>query len=128
MILAILIAVLLIGGFLVLAVGQRYPTASRWISLLFVGFDFAATLVFWSGKWGRSSMPTEGAWLADLNWNWIPSFGIRLHLAIDGFSLPQIPPARDKAQAVAREGKKRPSPNGAGGEPRLEGIGEQQQH
>ena len=90
MILAILIAVLLIGGFLVLAIGQRYPTAARWLSLLFVTFDFVATIIFWSGKWGRSSMPTEGTWLADLNWNWIPSFGIRFHLAIDGFSLPLI--------------------------------------
>ncbi|NLT67473.1 MAG: NADH-quinone oxidoreductase subunit M [Acidobacteria bacterium] len=89
MILVILIAVLFAGGFLVWGVGRRSPLGARWISLLLLSFNLAVTAVFWVQNHDRTSF-FGGAWLADISWDWIPSLGIRFHLALDGFSLPLV--------------------------------------
>jgi len=40
----------------------------------------------WIANTGRSQAAT-GRWLEECNFNWIPQFGIRFHLALDGLSL-----------------------------------------
>jgi NADH-quinone oxidoreductase subunit M len=41
-----------------------------------------------AGLWiGRASSAEHSQWLDEVDWNWVPSFGIHFHLAVDGLSL-----------------------------------------
>src|ERR1700757_5298943 len=86
MILIVLILILIVGGFASWIAGRRNVSAARWIALASVSADFAATVVTWIVNVGRSPS-APGRWFEECNVNWIPQFGIRLHLAIDGLSL-----------------------------------------
>jgi NADH-quinone oxidoreductase subunit M len=99
MILVTLIAVLFIGALVAWGAGLRSSSAARWISLVAVSFDFVYTVIFWARHY-RSAYTVisftparfsfSRTWLADVNWDWIPSLGIRFHLAVDGLSLPLL--------------------------------------
>jgi NADH-quinone oxidoreductase subunit M len=68
---------ILIGAGLLAAIAARWSgLAARWITLCACAVNFVLVLTLWAQK---SS--------ADLNWDWIPQFGIRFHLALDGLSL-----------------------------------------
>ena len=82
MILFWLIFVLLIAGVAALIASRWSDAAPRWIALIATVADFGLTLSIWL----RPS-PSMNGWLAELNWNWIPRFGIHFHLAMDGLSL-----------------------------------------
>jgi NADH-quinone oxidoreductase subunit M len=86
MILLSLILILLIGGFLSWIVSRHNTMAARWIAVASVGVDFAVTAGTWLSR-TVSSQSGSGRWLTEINLAWIPQFGIRLHLAIDGLSL-----------------------------------------
>ena len=87
MILICLIAILLAGGILAWTAGHWSALAARWIALVSVGADFAIGLVIWiRSESGRSILQHE-AWIRQVDWNWIPEFGIHFHLALDGLSL-----------------------------------------
>ena len=62
--------------------GSRWP---RWISLVGLG----VYLVWALSLWAQAPAPGAGAdvWLAEQDLDWIPQFGIRFHLAVDGLSL-----------------------------------------
>jgi NADH-quinone oxidoreductase subunit M len=77
MILAALILILLGAGILVALAGRWSTAAPRAIALAAVAADFALTLSIW----------VRGALNESLDWPWLPQFGIRFHLAIDGLSL-----------------------------------------
>ncbi|MGH9465906.1 MAG: complex I subunit 4 family protein [Terriglobales bacterium] len=64
------------------------PNAPRWIALIGIAADFFLTLQIWirSGP-GQLQGALRGAWLREVNANWIPQFGIHFHLALDGLSL-----------------------------------------
>jgi NADH-quinone oxidoreductase subunit M len=85
MILFWLIATLLAGGLLAWIAGLRRESLARWVSLLILGAGLIAVLAFWIGHPGPVS--SSGRWLTELNWDWIPRFGIRFHLGWDGLSL-----------------------------------------
>ncbi len=86
-----LIAVLLIGGFLAWLVGRWSPAASRWISLAALAVDLVLTVALWARGPGTAIAPGGSpAWTAELQWQWIPAFGISFHLALDGLSLLMI--------------------------------------
>ena len=87
MILLWLIVVLLVGGLLAWAVARWSALASRWISLIAVSVDFVIGIMIWICSAGRVNLLHEQAWLQQLDWSWIPSFGIHFHLALDGLSL-----------------------------------------
>jgi NADH-quinone oxidoreductase subunit M len=53
----------------------------RWISLIALGLDLALAAQLWF------SSASTGSWLAEVEWAWVPSFGIHFHLAVDGLSL-----------------------------------------
>ncbi len=86
MMLLSLVLILLAGGIASWIVARRSVTAARWIALASVGVDFAVTIGVWIASAGRSTSPA-GRWFEECNFDWIPQFGIRLHLAIDGLSL-----------------------------------------
>ena len=87
MILLVLILVLLGGGILAAALARVNRNAPRWISLGAVIADFAIGLSIWVTHYGQFSFLHHGRWMDELDWTWIPRFGIHFHLAIDGLSL-----------------------------------------
>ena len=86
MMLLILILILMVGGIASWIVASRNATTARWIALLSICIDFIATLAIWIANAGHAA-PTSQRWFEECNFQWIPQFGIRLHLAIDGLSL-----------------------------------------
>jgi NADH-quinone oxidoreductase subunit M len=87
MILLAFILILLGGGVLAAACGKLGRNVPRWIALGTVTADFALGLGFWVRHYQQVSLLHQGRWLDQLNWSWIPRFGIHFHLAIDGLSL-----------------------------------------
>lgn len=85
MILASLILIPAVGG-LFAWYAERWGNAwPRWISLVAMVVALGLGLWIWIA-------PADGAihagdWLAQTQWQWIPRFGITVHLAIDGISL-----------------------------------------
>jgi len=78
MILAWLIFIPIIAGLLSWWLGRWHSLWPRWLALLAIIADLLLTLI---------ELNNGGPWLAQLDWPWIPSFGIRFHLAMDGISL-----------------------------------------
>jgi NADH-quinone oxidoreductase subunit M len=87
MILLWLIVILLAGGVLAWIAGHWSAPASRWIALLAVCTDFALGLAIWVQSASRVSLLEPQAWIRQVEWNWMPEFGIHFHLALDGLSL-----------------------------------------
>jgi NADH-quinone oxidoreductase subunit M len=83
MILFWIIVILLAGGVLAWAAAVVSPTLSRWTALLVLLSDFVITLVLWIRNAGASS----DTWFEQMDWAWVPDFGIHFHLAVDGLSL-----------------------------------------
>jgi NADH-quinone oxidoreductase subunit M len=90
MVLLGLIVILLLGGLLAWAAGRWSASASRWISLIALSADFVIGLVIWIRSAGHVDLLRQQDWLRELDWNWIPTFGIHFHLALDGLSLPLL--------------------------------------
>jgi NADH-quinone oxidoreductase subunit M len=82
MILIYLIVILLTGAFLSWFTGKSNPVWSRIISLAALSIDLIIIILF-----VLQSSPAEKDWLIDIKFNWIPQFGIGIHLALDGLSL-----------------------------------------
>ncbi len=86
--LAALILIFVVGGILAVAVERWHPDAPRWISLLATLLGLALSLWLWWQPVGASALqPGDHPWLTQMSPVWIPRFGIRLHLALDGVSL-----------------------------------------
>jgi NADH-quinone oxidoreductase subunit M len=83
MILLYLIIILLIGGILAWITGKRNPLLARIISIIALLIDLVLTFSIYLNQ----ETTGDGKWLIDYRTEWIPSFGISLHLAIDGLSL-----------------------------------------
>ncbi len=84
MILAWLIIILVVGGLLAWLAAGLDDAWPRWISLGALVIDLCWTIVIWILPRGG------GPWLAEVSWPWIPSLGVRFHLAMDGLSLPLV--------------------------------------
>ncbi len=87
MILLWLIVILLVGGALAWAAARWSYLLSRWIALTAVTLDFALTLWLWVRHFHQTDLPPHSSWLEQINWNWISSWGVQFHLAMDGLSL-----------------------------------------
>jgi NADH-quinone oxidoreductase subunit M len=83
MILIWLIGILLVAGILAWLTARWSAQLPRWISLIAIGADLVLAARIWVA---RASSATE-LWLDEVDWNWVPSFGIHFHLAVDGLSL-----------------------------------------
>jgi NADH-quinone oxidoreductase subunit M len=82
MVLLFLILILMIGGIASWWVALHNTTAARWVALLSICVDFVATISIWFTNTGHAQR-----WFEECNLQWIPQFGIRIHLAIDGLSM-----------------------------------------
>lgn len=83
MILIWLIAILLIAGPLAWMAARWSTQAARWIALAAVLIDLVLGLSIWIAR----GFTPSGRWIEEVNWSWMPGFGIRFHLALDGLSL-----------------------------------------
>ncbi|WP_316818212.1 NADH-quinone oxidoreductase subunit M [Pedobacter nyackensis] len=87
MILVWLIGLLMGGGLLALILGRWNKTLPRWITLYTLLTGFIGLISFWIEHYNTISIQTASPWLEEFQHEWIPSFGISFHLAIDGLSL-----------------------------------------
>ncbi|MFL6447919.1 MAG: NuoM family protein [Bryobacteraceae bacterium] len=77
-----LILIPLLGGILSLIVARWSSRAARWVAIAATGTALAVTVSLWVAS-ANSASP----WLYEWDQAWIPQFGIRFHLAMDGLSL-----------------------------------------
>lgn len=87
MILGWLILICLAGGLLAWLSERRGPQWPRWIALGALTLDLVLALAFWLRHREVGVLSGASGWMTELSWPWIPRFGIRLHLAVDGLSL-----------------------------------------
>jgi NADH-quinone oxidoreductase subunit M len=85
MILIYLIVILLAGSFLSLITGKSNSLWPRIISLVALSIDLIIIFLCVS----HSSL-SDKDWLINIQLDWIPAFGISLHLALDGLSLAML--------------------------------------
>lgn len=83
MILVWMIAILLISGILCWFIARWNPVLAKWIALLSVVADLGIiSYLCW-----QYNVSTIDSWFIDYRVDWIPSFGISFHVAMDGLSL-----------------------------------------
>jgi NADH-quinone oxidoreductase subunit M len=87
MILFWLLVILVVGGVLAWLAGRLNDALPRWIALVASALELALVVALWVGAPAPIALAPHGAWLAQLQWTWIPRFGISFHLAMDGLSL-----------------------------------------
>jgi NADH-quinone oxidoreductase subunit M len=87
MILLWLMVILLIAGLLAWVGALWSRSLARWIALGAVTLDFAVALWLWARHFRQMDLLPHSAWLEQVDWSWIPSWGVRFHLAMDGLSL-----------------------------------------
>lgn len=83
MILVAVIVILLVAGLLAWISSRWSTELPRWISLAAAVVD----LILTGRIWFASASSGPDGWLEEVKWNWIPGFGIHVHLAMDGLSL-----------------------------------------
>jgi len=83
MTLIFLIGFLLGGGILAVVSARWSPLLPRWISLAAIGVDLVLAVRIWAGRPSAAVSP----WYDEVDWRWIPGFGVHFHLAVDGLSL-----------------------------------------
>ena len=87
MILVWLIVILLVAGILAGVAGRVSTLWPRVISLVAVGIDFVITLALWAENSSRVKLLPQSDWFKQVDWAWVPQYGIHFHLAMDGLSL-----------------------------------------
>jgi len=87
MMLILLIAIPLTGGVMAWLLGRRNQRWPRWISLGALLIDMILALALWGRYFDWVNLPGNGAWLTEVNIEWIPQLGISVHLGMDGLSL-----------------------------------------
>ncbi|MGN7885538.1 NADH-quinone oxidoreductase subunit M [Dyadobacter endophyticus] len=84
MMLVLLITVLMAGAVVAVLAGEWNRNFPRWIALVACVIGLLLVITLWAGT-GHSVADSQ--WLMDYRKEWIPSFGITFHLAVDGLSL-----------------------------------------
>lgn len=87
MILVTLLAILMGGGILAWIVGRYNKDAARWISVLALLINLGIVVGIWASSGATISLNNTSNWIQEFQADWIPSFGMTFHLAIDGISL-----------------------------------------
>ena len=75
------------AGVLAILAARWSGAAARWVTLLAFALGLVISLATAAEYAGRPPMAESGRWLVAFDARWIPSLGIRFHLAMDGLSL-----------------------------------------
>ena len=86
MILPSFVLILIVGGIASWIAACRSVVVARWIAVASVLVNLSMCFGIWMAHLGRSQS-TPARWFVECDFAWIPQFGIRIHLAIDGLSL-----------------------------------------
>jgi len=86
-----LILIPLAAGVMAWLIGRRRPALARWVSLAALVIELALVVSFVSAAGPAPLVPSAAlagqfSWWLETNLPWIPMFGIRFHLALDGLS------------------------------------------
>lgn len=87
MMLVWLIVIPLVAGMLAWLTARWSTQAPRWISLAAAALDLLLTLVLWIRGESPATAGATTAWFTEVDWTWVPRFGIHFHLGVDGLSL-----------------------------------------
>lgn len=76
-----------VGGLVCWQVERLHPRLPRWIALGTMATSFLLACKVWMQ--GQFSLSLDGvpAWATEVQFAWIPRFGITFHLAVDGLAL-----------------------------------------
>lgn len=87
MILIYIIVILFAGGLLSWLISRVSITGTRWASLVFLLGSFVLTVYLWLSEGASTAIGSGSKWVTEVQWKWIPQFGISLHFAADGLSI-----------------------------------------
>lgn len=87
MILAWILGILMFSGLISWMAGSRHKEAPRWIALAALLATSVLLIIVWLKSRTLADLSTNNQWFMEFDRQWIPSFGIRFHLAMDGLSL-----------------------------------------
>jgi len=87
MILVALLLILMIGGLLGWLLSSVNKNIPKWISLIALCTDLVLVAGLWIENAGNVNLSGKGGWIADVQFEWIPSFGSTIHFGMDGISL-----------------------------------------
>jgi NADH-quinone oxidoreductase subunit M len=82
-----LIIILLVGGLGAWLLGRTNPVWARWTALAALAIDLVLSLGLWLQQPGAVTLSERPKWLVEVQWPWVPQFGMSIHLALDGLSL-----------------------------------------
>jgi len=82
-----LIIVPIAGGVLAALLGRRGDLWPRRVALLAATAQLVLAVALWGQCFSGADPAGNGIWRAELQWTWIPQFGISFHLAVDGLSV-----------------------------------------
>ncbi len=85
MVLLWFIILLMGGGIISWIAAQWSATLCRWIALISLLLSLALAVLIWMNHF--PDQPTTADWIVTFDAEWIPSFGIKFSLALDGLSL-----------------------------------------
>jgi NADH-quinone oxidoreductase subunit M len=87
MILLWLILIPIAAGILAWITARSSDRTPRFICLAAMIVDLCLGVFIWVSHPFRMTTEPSARWTEEVSWNWIPQFGIRFHLALDGLSL-----------------------------------------
>ncbi len=87
MILAWILGILMFSGLISWMAGRLHKEAPRWIALAALLATSVLLVVIWVKSLTSAGAGLNNQWFLEFDRQWIPFFGIRFHLAMDGLSL-----------------------------------------
>ncbi len=87
MILAWILGILMFSGLVSWMAGRLHKDAPRWIALAALLITSVLLIVIWVKSMAVADLNLDNQWFLEFDREWIPLFGIRFHLAMDGLSL-----------------------------------------
>ena len=87
MILAWILGILMFSGLISWMAGRFHKEAPRWIALAALIVTSVLLIVIWVKSMAAAGSDLNKQWFLEFDRQWIPFFGIRFHLAMDGLSL-----------------------------------------
>jgi NADH-quinone oxidoreductase subunit M len=87
MILLWLILIPFVGGLVAWLLARWNTNAPRWISLFASAIELVLALALWGPHERQAGLSPHGPWLVQWDQPWVPQWGIRFHLGVDGLSL-----------------------------------------
>jgi len=78
---------MLVAGVLAWWTARWSTELPRWISLGAAALDLVLSLAMWISGDRTVAAGVPATWFAEVDWTWVPRFGIHFHLGVDGLSL-----------------------------------------